>query len=185
VGEDLLKKINYDTQAVDSNYELHDQAYAIASFPSNRSKLVIGNSSSKLFKNNLSQLGSESGRAEIITDFNIENAFPIMSFVGPIYRLAISPDEAYIAGSSTECSIAVYKVEQNKAYKPKPANESSCLHIGFSSNVKYVSSTGCEGAINIYSIEKMEDNPLDCKVKSQKIAKETRLDSSQLLRFDW
>ena len=108
-----------------------------------------------------------------------------MHFNGAVHNITISQDKNYIGACSIDTGVIVYNVLENKAYRPKPTHESSCLHVGFNSTAKYVSSTGCDGYINIYSIPKMEDNPIDCRLKSQKIGKETKLEEAQILKADW
>jgi len=97
----------------------------------------------------------------------------------------VSPDGQYIGGCSSESSISVYSVEKKRIYKPKPAHEQACLHIGFNHDSQYVASSACEGFLNIYSIAAMEENPIRCRILSEEISEETKLNSLQILRFDW
>jgi WD40 repeat protein len=108
-----------------------------------------------------------------------------MVFGTAVNKISISNDYSYIAACTNETGIVVYSTNLNKSYKPKPGHESSILHIGFNSTCKYVASSGCDGNINVYSISMMEDNPITCKVKSNKLGRETRLESEQIYQFDW
>jgi WD40 repeat protein len=130
-------------------------------------------------------IGGETTRVECFEDFELDKPFPIMVFGNAVNKILISSDYSYVAACTNETGIFVYSTNYNKTYKPKPGHESSVLHIGFNSTSKYVASTGCDANINIYSISMMEDNPITCRVKSNKLGRETRLESEQIYQFDW
>lgn len=129
--------------------------------------------------------GGESTRVEAFEDFEFDKPFPIMVFGNAVNKISISSDYSYIAACTNESGIVVYSTSQNKSYKPKPGHDSSVLHLGFNSTAKYIASSGCDGNINIYSIPMMEENPYTCKVKTNKLGRETRLETEQIYQFDW
>lgn len=92
----------------------------------------------------------------------------------------------YVACSSGDKVISIFKKANEKVYKPAKGHDGSCLNLCFDSeNSKFVASTSCDGTINIYKLEnKNEDLEIEI-VKNMKISKECTINGEQVLKPMW
>ena len=94
-----------------------------------------------------------------------------------------------MACASDENTVSLYETKSQRIYKCSKVHDACCINLCFQNPKneasKYVCSTSCNGTINIYEIQELENN-LDLKlVKNMKISKETIALNEQILQAHW
>ena len=108
-----------------------------------------------------------------------------MKLSNQINKIVYSTDGKYIAASAIDMIFNIFDIANDKFQKARPSMESVCLNVKFHPNTLYIAATSCDGSLYIYSVNKIMNGELNCLVKKVKICGEVRMDTSQILLFDW